>query len=304
MKPGEGLSDVTRSQRAAGAMGIARVGQRGRSIGEILIEAGRLESDGAAKIGLMQRELGLHFGEAAMKLGLLKLADIEFALARQFEYPYLTADDTSIAPELVSAFRPFGAVAEQLRSLRTRLLMSLLTEAKTPRSIAVVSGSAGEGRSFVAANLAIVFSQMGERTLLIDADLRKPRQHLLFRLDNRQGLSNVLLGRAHFECNASVPQFQDLSILTAGSTAPNPQELLSWPAFPAVLRDAVGSFDVVIVDTPPAGASADAQIIASRTGSAVLVARAEQSDARTLRRVRAALRESGAHLIGSVLNGA
>lgn len=275
-----------------------------RSIGQILIEAGFLDAEAAAQIVQAQQEHGLRFGEAAVRLKLLALADIEFALARQFEYPYMDQADGSVSRNVVSAFRPFGAFAEQMRSLRTRLGMLQAANPLLPRTIAVLSAMPGEGRSFVAANLAVAFAQMGERTLLIDADLRAPTQHLLFNLPARVGLSNMLLGRAGPECMTRVPHFFDLSVLTAGSTPPNPQELLSRSRFATLLSEAAEAFDVVIVDSPALSRCADAQIIGARAGTSVLVTRTRKTDAKLLRRAHAALRECGANVVGSVLNDA
>lgn len=302
MQLGEGLTNMPPEEQPVDLSAL-EVRARSRSVGEILIDAGRLNSENATAIATAQKQHGLRFGEAGIALGLLTLADIEFALARQFEYPYLPMEDTSVSPELVAAYRPFGPVAEQVRSLRSRLMMRQLVHQSTPRSVAIVSAVRGEGRSFLAANLAVVFSQMGERTLLIDADLRQPSQHRLFKLDNRMGLSNILVGRADLDAVTPVRHFFDLSVLTAGTVAPNPQELLSSSRLSTLLRQAANAFDVVILDTPPAGTSADAQIIAARTGYAVLVARANVTDAKALQKVRSSLRESGANVIGTILNG-
>ncbi len=283
-------------------IGEVRAPRASRSIGEILVEAGFLDADAAIRIAQAQREHGLRFGDAAVMLKLLTLADIEFALARQFQYPYLDPADGSVSPSVVSAFRPFGPFAEQMRTLRTRLGMHQAAHPSAPPTVAVLSAMPGEGRSFVAANLAVAFSQMGERTLLIDADLRRPTQHLLFDLPSRMGLSNILLGRAGAECIAKVPHFFDLSVLTAGSTPPNPQELLTRARFATLLSESAEAFDIVIVDTPASALSADAQIIASRAGAGVLVTRAGKTDANVLRRVHASLRDCGASIIGTVLN--
>ena len=273
-----------------------------RSIGEILVDAGFLTAEAAANIAQAQRENGLRFGDAAVQLKLLTMADIEFALARQFEYPYLDPADGSVRPDVVSAFRPFGPFAEQMRSLRTRLTMQMSAQPDNPPTVAVLSAAAGEGRSFIAANLAVAFSQMGERTLLIDADLRKPSQHLRFNIGTNVGLSNLLLGRAGPECITKVPHFFDLSVMTAGSTAPNPQELLMRGRLATLLSEASIAFDIVIIDTPPVCKFADAQILASRSGFGVLVARASKTNAKILERSRVALRECGANLVGAVLN--
>jgi protein-tyrosine kinase len=164
-----------------------------------------------------------------------------------------------------------------------------------------VSAQRGEGRSYVAANLAIVFSQLGERTLLIDADLRRPRQHSLFRLSNAHGLSSVLAGRAE-DAIQRVPGLMDLSILTAGPTPPNPQELLSRTAFPRLLEKAAESFGVIIIDAPPLKESADAQTIAVRAGAVVLLARKHRSRLAEVRAAAQTLRDARASIIGIMLN--
>lgn len=275
-----------------------------RSIGEILIEAGRLNPEAAKRIALAQSERGLRFGEAAIGLNLLTAKDIQFALARQFEYSYIEPSQSRIDPSVVAAYRPFDPVTEQMRSIRSRLVLRHLENQAEPRSLAIVGAMSGEGRSFIAANLAVVFSQMGERTLLIDADMRQPAQHRLFNVSNQLGLSNLLLGRAGFQDIKRVPELRNLAILTAGSQPPNPQELLTRPRMATLIGDAASVYDIVIIDTPATSVCADAQIIASRAGASLLVGRSRITDGMLLKRSLASLRDSGANLIGSVLNDA
>ena len=275
-----------------------------RSIGEILIEAGRLTVEDAKRISQEQSQGGLRFGEAAVQLNLLTRADIEFALARQFDYPYLLPDSGTIASSVVTAYRPFGPVAEQIRSLRARLLVRHLERHSGQRTFTVVSAMRREGRSFIAANLAVVFSQMGERTLLIDADMRNPSQHELFHFKNVLGVSNVLAGRADLRDAVRVPGLVGLSVLSAGSVPPNPQELLTRARLSTLIGEAGEMYDVVVVDTPAASLSADAQIIAARTSGSLLVSRIGVTDGNMLRRVVTSLNESGANLIGAVANDA
>ena len=141
----------------------------------------------------------------------------------------------------------------------------------------VVSPGKGDGRSFIAANLAIVFAQQGERTLLIDGDLRAARQQALFKLERSVGLSGILAGRAGLEAAWPVPSLPGLSVLPAGAMPPNPQELLGRNAFGALLHAAALQFDVIIIDTPAGGDFADAEIIAARAGAALMVARKNKS---------------------------
>ena len=275
---------------------------RDRAIGAILIDSGRLSAEGAEKILREQKARGLRFGDAAIALGLLKQADIDFALNRQFEYPVLHAGDESVSEELIAAFKPSSAIVEQLRALRSQLMVRGIGDAES-RSLAVVSAEKGEGRSFIAANLAVVFSQLGERTLLIDADLRRPRQHELFKLDPRSaGLSSLLSGRAGAEAIVRIPSLVGLSVLPAGAVPPNPQELLARALFAKLLEQAGKSFDVIIIDTPAATASADAAIVAARSGSALLVARQDFTPAPALQALKGSLAASSVKLVGAVLN--
>src|SRR5262249_10616912 len=139
--------------------------------------------------------------------------------------------------------------------------------------LAVVSPCRGEGRSYLAANLAVVFSQLGERTLLIDADMRTPRQHVMFNLENRAGLSTILSGRADMQVIEHIVPLLDLSIMPSGPVPPNPQELLGRPLFRKLLADVAQEFDIVILDPPAGNANADAQTVAARAGGALMVAR-------------------------------
>src|SRR6185295_31397 len=116
--------------------------------------------------------------------------------------------------------------------------------------LTIVGTERGEGRSHLAANLAVVFSQLGERTLLIDADMRHPRQHELFKLPNKSGLSSMLAGRTERNEAQRIPAFLDLSVLPSGATPPNPVELLGRPVFTQMIEDYAGEYDVILLDTP------------------------------------------------------
>ncbi len=272
------------------------------SIGAILIDAGRLTTEGAERILRVQKEQGKRFGDAAIELGLLSEDDIGFALARQFDYPYLQAGDASLSPELVAAYKPFSPAVEQLRALRSQLMLRWFDAIASRKTLAVVSPGTSEGRSFIAANLAVVFSQLGERTLLIDADLRKPRQHQLFKLANSAGLSGMLAGRHGNEAVVRIPSLIGLSVLPAGAVPPNPQELLGRPIFAEVLASLVRDFDVAIIDTPASSDYADAQTVAARAGASIMVARMNTSAIPAMAALANNLQQAGTTLVGSVLN--
>jgi len=207
-----------------------------------------------------------------------------------------------INSELVVANDPFHTRAEELWALRTQLLIRWSNREPRHRALAIVSPGSGEGRSYVAANLAVVFSQLGERTLLIDADLRAPRQHRIFNIPDRIGLSAVLSGRADRGAVVPVPEFGTLSVLPAGARPPNPQELLSRHAFAALLNELGTEFDVILLDTPPAKLYADAQSVALRAGSVMLLARKDHTRVADTTSVIRELGDTGVRIIGTVLN--
>ena len=273
-----------------------------RSIGDILVSSGRLSVEDAERIVQRQQKDKSQFGDAALALKLLTREDIDFALSKQFDYSYLTEKDTSMSPELVAAYKPFSRVGENLRAVRSQLMLRWFNTDPTHKVIAMVSPGKHEGRSFIAANLAIVFAQQGERTLLVDGNLRHGRQHELFMLGKSAGLSGILADRAGLEAALPVAGLAGLSVLPAGAVPPNPQELLGRAAFGILLQAAAEQFDVIIIDTPAGTDYADAEIIASRAGAAVVITRKNQSlvpDAALLAR---RLQDSGVVLVGSILN--
>jgi receptor protein-tyrosine kinase len=171
----------------------------------------------------------------------------------------------------------------------------------------VVSPAQGDGRSFLTANLAVVFAQQGQRTLIIDADLRanaERGQQALFHLERSAGLSGILAGRGGMEQIKPVPGLPGLGVLPAGAVPPNPQELLGRTVFSKLLLKAANVFDVVLIDTPSGGDYADAEIIASRTGAAIMVARNNQSLVPHTTALAKRLQESSVTMVGSVLNDA
>lgn len=280
----------------------ASAAARGRSIGAILIDAGYLTSKNAERILYEQQLHGKRFGDAAIALGLLTKEDLSFALSSQFDYPYLPANDPSLRQELVAAYKPFSPVVEQLRALRSQLILRGFNTEENHTSLAIVSPGKGDGRSFIAANLAIVFSQLGERTLLIDGDLRTPRLHDLFNLGNGNGLSELLSGRSTADVIVPIPALVGLSVLAAGAVPPNPQELLGRPVFVKTLRSLEQEFDVIIIDTPAAVDYADAQVIAARASTTLIVARNNQTSLPDVAGLSRSLQESGTSIVGSMLN--
>ena len=275
---------------------------RGRAIGAILIEQGRLNVEDVEEIQAFANLHGLRFGDAAVQLQRLSQLDIESAIAQQYNYPVLArGGDSGVADDVIAAYQPQSEAVEPLRALRSQLILRWLNGTKR-KVLAVTSAERGDGRSWLAANLATMFAQLGERTLLIDADMRHPRQHRLFNIDNSVGLSALLTGRAGREIARRIHPQLRLYVLPAGVLPPNPQELLARQVFEVVVDHFAAQFSVVIVDTPAISETADAQILAANAGSAILVARRNYTLQSKLLSAMETLTQTGVNVIGSVMN--
>lgn len=273
-----------------------------RSIGSIIAETRNLSSDQVEKVLAYQKDKGIRFGEAAIALGYASTDDVLFALSQQFHYPYATEDKRKANPELAALNQPFGVQAESFRAIRSQLMMRLFNEGQERRAIAVVSPDSGDGKTYFAANLAVTLAQLGGRTLLVDADLRGPRQHAVFGLDNSAGLSGILSGRAEAKVIQQVAGVPSLFVLPVGITPPNPLELVERPAFGLLIRELLSKFDHVIVDTPAAQYGSDGAVIAARCGAALVVARQGKSQVASLQDLVANLAETPAKLAGVIVN--
>jgi chain length determinant protein tyrosine kinase EpsG len=269
------------------------------SMGMLLLDAGKLTPESAERVLRMQQELGIRFGEAAVRLGLVSEDDIRQVLARQFAYPYLLKGESALSPELVAAFEPFSPQVEALRAIRSQLMLRWFARGR--KALAVVGVDPADGVSIFASNLAVVFSQLGEQTLLVDANLRGPRQHEVFALQPRQGLSDVLAGRADLDIIARVPAFADLSVMPAGTLPPNPQELLSREAFRNLNTQLEHRYDVVLYDVAPFASGVDAMAVAGRAGGVLLVARKDYTPMAAVAHMAGQLAEAGAEVVGSVV---
>jgi receptor protein-tyrosine kinase len=273
-----------------------------RSIGAILIKGGQLSLVDAERIQRFQKERNMRFGDAAVSLGLLTAADIELALSRQFEYSYLLRGESPVSESVVAAYEPFTRRVESMRALRNQLMWRWFNTGANRRAIAITGAERQVGRSFIAANLAVVFAQQGQRTLLIDADMRNPCQHKLFGLENRVGLSSILSGRNGPDAVQSVPSLPNLSVLTVGAPPPNPLELLGRPIFGHLITALSANFDVILVDTPSSVECSDAQTIAARTGASLIVTQQDISRIDKVRDLMGLLSDASTQILGTVLN--
>jgi protein-tyrosine kinase len=274
-----------------------------RSIGAIISETRNLSAVQVEQILAHQREKGIRFGEAAIALGFASTDDVLFALAQQFHYPYAPEERRKISPELVTLNQPFSLQAESFRAIRSQMMMRVFVESEGPRpALAVVSPDTGDGKTYFAANLAVALAQLGGRTLLVDADMRGPRQHEVFSLNNNAGLSGILSGRAESQVVQQVAGVPSLFVLPVGITPPNPVELVERPAFGLLIRELTSKFDHVIVDTPALIYGSDATVIAARCGSAIVIARRNESRVGALQDLVAMLSGTPAKLAGVIMN--
>ncbi|GAB7127495.1 chain length determinant protein tyrosine kinase EpsG [Silvimonas sp. JCM 19000] len=269
------------------------------NMGQLLLDQGKLTLQQAENVLRLQKEQNILFGEAAIKLGYVTERDIQSALSHQFSYSHLAGQDTDLDQALVAAHQPFGHEVEAIRGLRSKLMLKWITPGN--KSLAITSCEETLKSHLLAANLAIVFSQLGERTLLIDANMRNPQQHALFKIDQRPGLSDILAGRANLSAARAVDGLRALHVLPAGTVPPNPQELLTRMHFDELMLQAISEFDVVIVDTPALDAAADGQLVAARARGVVMVAQTDITPVKSLNRARDEIVGSGAEVLGCVM---
>jgi chain length determinant protein tyrosine kinase EpsG len=269
------------------------------SIGGLLLESGKITPEAAERVLRMQKDLGIRFGEAAQRLGLVTEADIQQVLARQFDYPYLLPGEGNYSPRLLAAYQPFSPQVEALRAVRSQLMLRWFARGR--KSLAILGVNAGDGASLFAANLAVVFSQLGEQTLLVDANLRTPSQHDIFDIKTRQGLSDMLAGRAELDTINRIESFVDLSVLPAGTLPPNPQELLSRTAFSELNTRLEERYDVVLYDAAPFSSGSDGVALAARAGGALLLTRRNQTLLAEVHALSQQLHQNGTQIVGSVM---
>ena len=206
---------------------------------------------------------------------------------------------------IVSALEPSSSIIEAYRNIRTSLFFA--GPAEECRVLLITSGGPGDGKTTTACNLALVIAQSGKRVLLVDGDFRRPMIHKNFNLDNTQGLSNVLVGECTLEQAVQksvhdVNIIENLDILTAGPTPPNPTELMESPAMRKLMNEFRGQYDRIIVDTPPVLFVSDASILSSTSDGVILVVRANRHTRAHAIRARKQLQKVNGRIVGGILN--
>ncbi len=203
-------------------------------------------------------------------------------------------------PDLIVHTHPMSTAAESRRTVRTNLMFMA---AESPnKTMVVTSANPKDGKTTVATNIAIALAQSGQRVLLIDADLRRPRIHKAFGLENLSGLTNALVGERTLAQVTRDVGIEKLSVVTCGPLPPNPAELLHTPQFSRLLEEAASQYDRVIFDSPPLRAVTDAAILAPQCGGVLLVVRARATTRDAVLSAIRSLADVRAHVLGGVLN--
>ncbi len=209
-------------------------------------------------------------------------------------------DPLTPCADLILARDPQHPRSEAIRALRTRLLLAR-DSARHAGTIVLLSPRPAEGRSQLCAELAISFAQLGRATLLVDADLRHPRQHALFSGPNLSGLAQTLRHgeppRMH-----GVHGIPEMAILTSGGMPPNPLELLSGDRFEQLVMTWQRDYDFVVIDTPPVTRYSDGLAIASAARRALIVTRAPATSFADLKEMTRHLAAAPMHVVGAVIN--
>jgi protein-tyrosine kinase len=289
---------------------------------DALIAWGKLTPEGAIQIEEAMRSLGIGFGDAAIQLGLVTPQELAEATQASRQLPPNSQDGifesalhkmsfnrglpvkyvgmVKPGPLLMMVHDPDNAFSEQMRALRTELLL-LNSASRGGNIIVVLSPCQGEGRTQLCAELAVAFSQIGQRTLLVDADLRRPRIHTLFEADNIIGLGQSLASGGTPQL-LGVDKLPNLSILMAGSSVPNPLELLTNGHFQRQMSDWRKKYNMIIIDSPPITEYADGLAIASFAEQVVVVGRSGSTPHRNMKEMLRRMGGTQSRIVGAVIN--
>ncbi len=202
--------------------------------------------------------------------------------------------------ELVVDKKPKAVTSENIRTLRTNLQFSSIdTELQT---ILITSTLPGEGKSYISSNLAISFAQAGKKVLIMDCDLRKGRQHKIFKLSSRKGLSNLLISDKNYKDYISETKIENLFVIPRGVVPPNPSELLGSKKNIQLIQELKKQFDIIIMDGAPVTGLSDSLILSSLADKVLIVSSLNHTPKSELKNTRKSLENVGANLAGLVIN--
>lgn len=298
--PDNAAEVVTNSVVAGGFDGGARFDA---PIRDVLVRMGHLNDDQVGRVLAHAAERGLDFDQAALELGFITTDELDRAREQLINSMALqNIARRPLSDDLVVISDPGSVRAESFRMLRTSIIAQHIKNGR--RGLAVVATADGHGCSYVAANLAVSLSQVGFKILLVDANMRSPRQDQIFGVDpNAPGLSSFLtlqVARPERVVNANV--VPGLALITAGPPTNRPQELLSGNRFRDGVNTLLREYDLVLFDTPAANTNADALNVGGAAGYALIVGRTNSSYYKDVNTLTNQLAASRCAVVGGVLN--
>ena len=284
-----------------GQLSTNDVMRRGR-MGDAYVKSKRLTPAEVDAIVQMQEKDQIRFGEAAVRLGLLTKDEVREVLDVQFDYTSFTSNGklANISRTLAIVHSPGSEAAEAIKRLRSELMVRFAD--KPSSALALLSPLKQEGKSHIAASLAIAFAQLNIKTMLIDANLRLPVQHKLFGLTNQFGLSTILAKRSTRSIESIPEVMPNFWVLTSGPLPPNPLEIISAPKLSTLIDYFSKDVSVFIIDTPSTMQWADAQMIARQTGYGLFVARENMTKLADLKNIKKEMEAAGVEILGTVYN--
>ena len=210
-------------------------------------------------------------------------------------------DDEKSNPEFICKERPKSTISESYRSLRTSIMFTAVEHRR--KTLLLTSSGPQEGKTTTAINLAIVAAQSGEKTILVDADLRKPRIEKAFNIDMKHGLSEVLSGAEKLDTVIHKTDLENLDVIACGTIPPNPSELLGSKKMEELLARLSDNYDRIVIDTPPVLAVTDAVVLAGKVDGAIIVVKAGETNRKAAHKTREILESVGkSNVLGAVLN--
>lgn len=202
--------------------------------------------------------------------------------------------------ELIVYQKPKSPISEAYRSLRTNIEFANVDNDK--KLILITSSKQSEGKTTTIANLAVTMANMGKKAVLVDGDLRRPRVHKIFGDTQIGGVTEILLKHCDYRNYVKKTEVENLDIITAGQTPPNPSEMLSSNSMKQLLEEVRNDYDYVFIDSPPVAAVADAAILSRMVDGVVLVCACGAVEVSMVRNTLQTLQNAGAYVIGSVIN--
>jgi capsular exopolysaccharide synthesis family protein len=298
--PDDAAESIVATTLTGGVDGVDRFDA---PIRDVLVRLGHLNDDQVAKVQAHAADRGLDFDQAAIELGFITSDDLDRAREQLINSMALqNVARRPVSDELVVMADPGSRRAETIRMLRTQIIAQHIKNGR--RGLAVVAAADGHGCSYVAANLAVALSEVGYKILLVDANMRAPRQDQIFGIDpNAPGLSSFLtlqVARPERVVNANV--VPGLALITSGPPTSRPQELLSGNRFRDGVNTLLREYDLVIFDTPAANTNADALNVGAAAGYALVVGRSNFSYYKDINTLSNQLAAARCAVVGAVLN--